>query len=439
MVVSYPKIIFYLLSLICLLVAPSDRLKAASDPLTLAREKIASRNFRDAHQLLEKAMRNRDTQTADRLAILAELAGFYENQVGDDHRALKLWQRLLSKAPAAAPQRISAQRAIARIEDRQRRLAGVKRELNSLRMAAVQPGHRDKPAFLEKMTRQRKQLEQMANHFSLAADIDYTLGLTHLALGHFFRTDLCFGRVLAQFPAFGFQQPIARLRKTARQSWIRCLCIRASWFVLAVFWLVTAMGLAWSRPWNWLRWHHIGAGTVAVLTWIAVFQIMLHWPGRQSQAAEFVNRDGFYPTPTYVHTRLGSPESAVAEKLLYYGLAAVGGTFLLSVISARLRRQRLRQWIGGVGGLCLGLALVSQFYYSGCDNLSRFYRRNDSAAAWVSAQLAFRASEPEPYLLTEPRAYPGVELASISDPLLVDWLEQHVPNARRVYSKENID
>lgn len=252
-------------------------------------------------------------QTANCLDILVELAGFYENLVGDDRRALKLWQRLVSKAPAHFVQRISAKRAIARIEDRQRRLADLKRELNDLRIAAVQPGHRDKPAFLRKMARQRKQLDQMANHFTLAADINYTLGLTHLALGHFFRADLCFGRVLAQFPAFGFQQPIVRLRKTARQSWIRCLCQHASWAVLAVFWLVTAIGMAWSRPWYWLRWHHIGAGMVAILIWITVFQIMLQWPGRQSQAAEFVNRDGFYPTPTYVPLSDGAVDYGIDE------------------------------------------------------------------------------------------------------------------------------
>ena len=424
--------------MICLPAAPFEPAKATPGPLILAREKIADGNFHEAHRLLDKAMRNREMQTADHLPILAELAGFYENLVGDDHHALKLWQQLLSKAPAAS-QRISAQRAITRIEDRQHRLAHVKHQLNGLRMAAVQPGHREEPAFLKKMARQRKQLEQMANHPELAADIDYTLGLTHLALGHSFRADWAFGRVLTHRPAFGFQQPIERLRKTARQAWIRCLAQRASWAVLAAFWLIVAIGMAWSRPWHWLRWRHVGAGMVAALIWIAGFQIMLHWPDRQGQASEFVNRDGFYPTPTYVHTRLGSPESAVAQKLLYYGLTAVGGTFLLTLITARLRRQRLRQWIGGVGGLCLGLALATQFFYAHCDNLSRFYRRNDSPAAWLSAQLAFRASEPEPYLLTEPRAYPGVELASISDPLLVDWLEQHVPNARRVTNKENID
>ena len=69
--------------------------------------------------------------------------------------------------------------------------------------------------------------------------------------------------------------------------------------------------------------------------------------------------------------------------------------------------------------MLLGLALMTHFYYAHCENRSRLYRHNATAAAWLSAQLAFRSTEPEPYLLTDPQSYAGVELASISDPLLV--------------------
>ncbi len=432
----YTRMVIYLFAVICLLADSTGALRAAADPLALAREKIAEGDFRKAHRLLEKALRKSPSQAADRLPILAEQADFYENLVGDDRRASKTWQRLLKAAPAGSPAKSCAQQAIARIEDRRHRQADVKQQLSAMRMAAVRPGHGNDPTFSGRMKQQRDQLHHMASHPDLAADIDYTLGLTYLALDQPMRADRSFGRVLADRPAFGFQQPIQRLRNTARQAWIRSLTLRVSWGVLAIFWLTTAIGLAWSRPWRWLCWRHLLAGVLMALMWVVCFQIALHWPGRHATAAEIVNRDGFYPTPTYVHTRPGAPESAVTERLFYHGLAAVGGTYLLIVFTARMRRQGLRHLICTVGGLCLGLALTVQFYYSHCDNLSRLYRRNDSTAGWFSAQLAFRTSEPEPYLLTEPRAYPGVELASISDPLLVDWLERHVPNARRVSNEE---
>jgi hypothetical protein len=73
---------------------------------------------------------------------------------------------------------------------------------------------------------------------------------------------------------------------------------------------------------------------------------------------------------------------------------------------------------------------MTQFYYAHCENRSRLYSRNATAAAWLSAQLAFRSSEPEPYLITDPLSYPELELDSISDPELLAWVEQYMSGVR---------
>jgi hypothetical protein len=332
-----------------------------------------------------------------------------------------------------------AKRALAHIEERRQRIAGLERRLNRMRAAALQPGRSDDETFRHNMQAQQKQLRQMTATPETADAIDYTLGLTLLALDRPFAADRTFGRVLKRRPAFGLYQSIGRLKETTRHAWTRALLQGTAWAVLTGFWMAATVGTGWSRPWRWVRWQHLTACLIALLAWIAVYQAVLHWPGHQESAAGFVNRDGFYPTPTYVHTRPGTPESEVAGRLFNYGLTAVGSIFLLAVATAGIRQPGRRCLINGLGGLLLGMALMTQFYYAHCENRSRLYRRNATAAAWLSAQLAFRSSEPEPYLLTDPQAYAGVELASISDPLLVEWLERHLPDARRQPEQRRID
>jgi tetratricopeptide (TPR) repeat protein len=414
----------------CLLLTLAAIAEATEKPLNQVRAYLDDGVYRSAHQLLEKALRRRDLPMEERLEMLTTLATFYENQVGDDRRALKVWQRIIATASADASPAAIARQAADRIEARLRRLGDLEKRLHLMRVAAVQPGRHADKSFHRRMQRQQKELRQIKVTAETAPLINYTLGLTLLALDRPFSADRAFGRVLKQRPAYGLFQPVGRLQQTARHNWIRRLLKRTAGTILVLFWVGVAAGVGLARPWRWMHWRHLAAGVIMAVIWTAVFQTALHWPGRQEAAASFINRDGFYPTPTYVHTRPGAAESEVADRLFYYGLTMISGIYLLAVSTAGIGRPSRRRMICGVASLAFGLALMTQFYYTHCENQSRLYRRNDTARAWLSAQLAFRSSEPEPYLLTDPKSYPGVELASISDPLLVEWLQRHLPDAR---------
>jgi tetratricopeptide (TPR) repeat protein len=414
----------------CLVLTLATIAKAMEKPLEQVRAYLADGDYHRAHQLMEKALRRRDLPMEERLEMLTALATFYENQVGDDKRALKVWQRIIAMASADGFPAGVAHQAADRIEERFRRLSDLQKQLNLMRAAAVQPGRHADHRFHHRMERQHNELRQIEVTSETAPAVNYTLGLTLIALDRPFSADRAFGRVLKQRPAYGLFQPVGRLQQTARHHWIRRLLKRTAGTILVLFWVAVTVGVGLARPWRWMCWRHLAAGVIMAAIWTAMFQAALHWPGRQEAAASFINRDGFYPTPTYVHTRPGTPESEVADRLFYYGLMMISGVYLLAVSTADISRHRRRQIVCSAAALVFGLALMTQFYYTHCENKSRLYRRNNTDRAWLSAQLAFRSSEPEPFLLTDPKSYPGVELASISDPLLVEWLQRNLPNAR---------
>jgi hypothetical protein len=59
-----------------------------------------------------------------------------------------------------------------------------------------------------------------------------------------------------------------------------------------------------------------------------------------------------------------------------------------------------------------------------CDtDKAHLYTRSDVPETRTAGLFAYPMNDPEPYLLINPLYYQGLDLSSIDDPVLVEWLE----------------
>ena len=390
-----------------------------------AQEQFAKGEYQEGVRILKQAAGDRTLTTGDRLTAMVSLARFYASQVGDVARAMAGYRRALKMPGEKADARpISPARTEARTElDRLIRLEKTHRSLNALirRMKAdsfkrIELGDTE---ALETLHQNVYWLQAIiADHprYYRIHDVYYTLGLTHLALQHPYRAYRAFGRALDTKPAMSLAQPVSRLSVKSRAQWIRRLSRQIAWTTLGLLLAAVGIGGICARPWQWLRLGHLITGLVVIALWCGLFYLTHRGLADTDAASVLINSDNVYPTPVFVHMALGSPGSEVTATLFGYGLAAVTGMFLFSVALGRIRRRMLATVLGAVFAILVSGALATIYTLDHCDADSRRYPRTAASTVIPSGYLAYPMNDPEPYLLTNPRYYQGLDLSSIDDP-----------------------
>ncbi len=389
------------------------------------REMIGQGRYKKAVNGLIQKIRDKSQPKAVRYELMLDLAEFYETHVGD----LEKSRRWLKKIPVDSALKDFREKAGQRL-DRLGRLDQKYPEMNGLvfeaKSRAIRPGSglsKKEKTLLKQDLRGLNRAIKEHPEYHLIHELHYLAGLIHLKLGHPLRADRSFSKALSIKPALFLFLPVQRLSLSARSQWTRSLGRGAALGVSLGLILALGLGFALARPWQWLKFSHILTGAAAGIVWTGLFWAGQNLLGGVGIPEEMINRDNFYPPPVYVDFRPGSPGSQPAGVLFGYGSILLAGTFFFCVFTGRMRKRGRALGLNLLFACLAASSVLTLFYFDHCDFKSRFYPGKQGPG-----YFAFRIAEPEPFLLTNPTAYPVIELDSIDDPELVKWLKRYQKN-----------
>jgi tetratricopeptide (TPR) repeat protein len=403
----------------------------AETPSNPAEEHFARGAYQEGVRILKKTAGDRSLSTADRTAAMIALAMFYESRVGDVTRAMAGYRRALKRPVDEKVNALlsSARTELDRLTEREqthRRLNDEIRRMKADSFKRIQLndiGARQRLAA--NVDRLQQIIDSQPDYYRLH-DVYYALGLTRLTLDQPYRAYRAFNRALKRKPAMSLAQPVVRLSEKSRVQWLRRLGRQSAWSTMGVLLAVLVLGGARSRPWRWLRFRHLAAGLVVIAAWCALYFLAQGNLADGDAAGGLINNDNIYPTPVFIHLALGEPGSEVARYLFFHGLVAVTGVFLFAAVVGRMRPRSLAL-ISNLAFAVLFCGSLATFYYlDHCDTLGRLYTPEATITAALSrGYLAYPMNDPEPYLLINPLYYRGLDLSSVDDPVLIDWLKSY--------------
>jgi hypothetical protein len=407
---------------------------ASADSLTTADELMAQGELQQGIRALRSAVRDGTLAPDERFAAALRLARFYADRVGDYPRAIKHYRsglRISGLENADLQQQAGSElKHLAELESIDRELNLAIRHMKAETMHKRKPGD---PAGRQKLLDNAQTLTGIINDrptFYRIHEVYYTLGLTHLALKRPYRAYRAFEKALSAKPAMHLAQPISRLQRDARLQWIRTGSRMTAWILAGL--LIGILGVVGFRaqPWAWVRVRHLMAGFLVILVWATLFHLSSRWLVDLDLAGQVINSDGVYPKPVFVHAAAGEPGAEVIHYLFIYGLVAICGVVLFCVATGRMRHRLRAGLFNAIFAIAFAGALATLFYIDHCDNKGRFYATGSAVSGLSNGYLAYPMSDPEPYLLVDPLTYQGLDLSSIDDPLLIEWLKSYMGRSR---------
>jgi tetratricopeptide (TPR) repeat protein len=394
--------------------------------------------YQEALEGLRKALADPTISTEMRSLVLTKLGLFYQHQVGDFDRARRYFNKIGGPKPAGGPPAAmatamdaamaAAMAAATELADLEKRYGATDKVLARQKRILLRPGGASSPESRTQVQTAVDRLESIASEtpaYYRLHEVYFYIGMGQLALGRNWRSLAAFDKAVVLKPAIHLYQPVRRLSRTARETGWRDLLSTGAWTFTATFGGILVLAALFAKPWQWVSARHLGTGLMVLLLWWGAFQLAFLWIGKHSDAAEIVNHDHFYPAPTYVHTLPDSPGSDLAQLLFRYGSVAVLGIFFLTILTVRLPHRAIILSLNLILAILLSCSLTGIFYLRHCDAKSRLYTHEISLRGLLEGHLAFRLSDPEPYLLTHPTYYRGLELDSIYDPELLEWIKKY--------------
>ncbi len=403
---------------------------SADEALAAAQEQFAQGEYQEGVRILKHAAGDRGLPAGERAAAMVALARFYETQVGDVTRAIAGYRRALKITAGGNAGELAqlASRERDRLIELEKADTALNTEVRRMKTESFQrialgdsAARRHLATNIDRLTHI---IDTNPDYYRLH-EVYYTLGLTHLTLRQPYRAVRAFNRALATKPAMVLAQPVKRLADKSRAQWLRQLGHQSAWSTCGLLLVMLAVGGARAKPWRWLRANHLFAGLAVVILYGVLFTLAHRHLAGTDAAGRLINSDNVYSKPVFIHLATGDPGSEVAQQLFIYGLVAVAGSFFFAVASGRRRRRGIALLLNIGFALLLSASLSTLFYLSHCDAKGRYYAASEASAMVPSGYLAFPMNDPEPYLLINPLYYKGLDLSSVDDPVLIDWLESY--------------
>jgi hypothetical protein len=221
-------------------------------------------------------------------------------------------------------------------------------------------------------------------------------------------------------PGLGYCVPIERCLDETSRAALRHSGEEAVRWILAILLLAGAAGFYFSRPWRWLKPPHLALPVLGLGAWWLFLLI-----GSRAASGLADRTGGGFSKPVFMSTTLNAPGGALLWNLFWYGAAGLVGCFVLAVAATSLPRRWLRVAVAGLGGILLWSALMAGFFFEHVD--ARCTLETDDGFCAVAY---FDQEAIEPFVLTDPRSFPGMDARTIHhDPVLRNWILEHVPGA----------
>ncbi len=372
---------------------------------------------------LNGLLKNKKSDSEQRLCALHVLAVFYEKEAGDVDRSVQLYTTLKKTVPGEAHFLSGkADEALIRIQELKHRYIQTDKDLFDLKVRSEKAEHtNDYDACIDDLTT----ILTDVNGYYRTHELYYLIGTSHLKQKQYGRALAAFKKSIAVKPAVAFYLPIKPKLETAEFHHSRFL-IKTACTIIIVSLLLCATGLFfYSKPWQWIELKHCILLIGLMIVWFLVFQWSFQWFAEHSGALETLKQDAKTPLPVFIHSGAGSHGSGAATALFKYGLSGGVILFLFVMGIGRRRKRFITFTLSYLFAWIVFGSLITLYYLRYCDGNSFYEAKQGSFFNHVNGNLYFRINDPEPCILTNPKGYIGIEADNVDDPAMREWIKRN--------------
>lgn len=404
--------------------APGDQ----NDPISQAEALLAKGEYSKGLRILHKIERSASSTALQKANAEKSLAEFYDKAVGDSRQTLLNYRKILRTELASDhPLKVLSRKEILRLSSLETKYHTQRKLLLILRVESSKSiRRRDKTNIKEQIAQLQAVIDRVPDYYRLH-EVYYYKGLNHLVLEEFGKAYKSLKKAVQLKPAINLCLPVNNRLDQTKHRWARFVANRYSWGTIGVLLLLTIIVFYTSLPWQWIKLRHAFICLVMVCLWVIVLSLSHYLLAGRSEKNKEVIGDNIAELPAFVSTSVGSPGSQTIKKLFQYGLVGVFWMFVFSIGISKFKYRCLTIPINFIFALLLFCSLITIFYMRHCDDKSIFYSEARGNAYYLKGNLYTVVRSPEPYILTNPKAYPNLNLQNISDPDLKQWVMKYCP------------
>jgi tetratricopeptide (TPR) repeat protein len=360
-------------------------------------------------------------QQADALQTYAK---FYENFVGNTDYALTLYGNILkTNLPPNHPIKVSAQKEIDRLRLLKTQYGSENVLLRKLRPAETM--NLDENGWL--IVQLCAIIDKKPEYYRLS-EVYYYLGRNYLVVGNYRQAYTALKKTVELKPAVNFYLPVNVYKDMAYAKWIRAIINTVLYGTAGTLLIVTMAAFYASRPWKWLRPRHLIAGSAIILLWLIIlviaYPLLVSGHGISDKTIAEISA----APPCFISYWTDNSNQQVLKSLFLYGLIGISVIFVFSTGTSRLKCRWAVLLINTVFALLLFTTLTTIFYMQNCDQKSVFNSESQTGIlGYIRGGSYFVSFNIEPYILTNPRAYPNLAINNITDVHLREWIQKHCP------------
>jgi tetratricopeptide (TPR) repeat protein len=396
------------------------------DPASEAKALFEQGKYSEGFGLLTRARRDRDAGPLQRANALKALAEFYEQLMGNPDGAERYYKMILkTKLSDDHPLKALAREELDRFSSLEKKYQKQNQSLKASRIASSR--QEDKDEIKQSIAQLKALIRDNPEYYKLTEAYFY-LGQNYMHLEEFRKARKLFEKCMYLKPSIKFYLPVRVWADTAHTRWIVSTISKTVWAILAVLTISAAIVFYTSRPWQWTRLRHIIPCLAVLFLWWVTFNISFIWFAETFEVTDELIKDIGAELPSFINAAPGSPGSQVTKYLFVYGIVGILGTFVFSIGISRLKSKWAALLFNSLFGLLLFASLTTVFYLRYCNDQSRFKSQAKNKLYYPKGLLCFVVEEPEPYILTNPKAYPNLQASNATDPYFQEWILKHCPS-----------
>ncbi len=405
---------------------------AVDNNLDQGKKLISEKEYYKGRTSLFKAINAPESSLSLKAEALKELAHFYENIVGQDEMALKLYKRIFKlKLAADAPEKIAAEAEIGRLNDLKLKYKDTDRALQKIIFNPnrnLEPFERE-----ERITELQNVIDKYPAYYKLSS-LYYYIGDEHLALKRYAKAEVAFSKAVELTPGMDFYLPVTEKIKhvvmTRKENLFNNTVIGLLISMIAII----AIAFYVSRPWRWITPRHLSLLFLVLILWTAFYYLSFYISGNLFQRPPNIAGEINSELPSFLNAIPGGSGSGIAHILFLYGTIGIIGCCIFAISTAKLKKRWLAIVLNTSLSLTFTFSILALFYLDECYKKSTYYVSDENPVG----HIYFVLSDPEIFVLTNPKGYTNLNTINVENPALKEWIMEYTENTEQTEVPEEV-
>lgn len=369
--------------------------------------------------LLESLSLSENLTLREKVRVYNKLAWFYDEVVGN-HQVALIHSRTVLGLPLPESD-VARREAQIRIEKIEKSFSNYRKEdelVEKMEMEAA-----DKADAEHKIEVLEDLVKNKPYYYRISA-AKHHIGKHYLYLEKYYKSYLVLSDLLESQPGIVFLFSTESLMNEAKTKWYDYLIRTSAFFIVVFSSLLVGVLLFLAKFWEWLRWRTFALIPIAVVAWglfLLIISFVLDYFVPEQEYA-------LLPKPQFIHTSPWSPGSEILIAFFLYGLLGILFSFMCAAGSQCFRNSKIRIAAVSMLSTLFIMATFSMFYLKNCTKVGFFEHRVGAVFPVLMGHTFLPEQDFEPYVLTNPRAYPGLEMKNTTDDILIEWVEKQYSN-----------